>query len=264
MRTQTLTTTDRTKANSDWFRRVAAGWARRMITGQAPVTWAQNTEHEIRFALRHLDLHRNDRVLDLGCGWGRHSLPLAAHGLHVTGVDLSRDLLAVARYNARRHGLHVSWVEADAARLPLRGEFDAVAQFCGNLLTWFSNRTEAHHVLSGVANLLRPGGRLLIGMADWQSELPERLHEWDEWDGGAAIYRQRFDGAHRTYEAQTVIFGPDHARAEFWRRTWWPSRDDMEALFAQVGLHIHLRTNGCDEEAYDPRREGLVYVLIRT
>ena len=260
-----MTTTDITfdKANSAWSRQVAAEWARRMMSGGSPGAWAQNTEHEVQFAVRALDLHPGNRVLDLGCGWGRHSLPLAAYGLNVTGLDLSRDLLSVARYNARRHGLAVNWVEANVMNLPLRGPFDAVAQFCGNLLTWFSRREQARHALRNVAALLRPGGRVLIGSTDWQHDLPRRSQDWDEWDGGAAIYRQRFDRSRRVYEAQTVVFGPEHRRAEFWRRAWWPSAADMEDLFEDVGLRVCLRTNGCSLAPYDSQLEGLVYVLVR-
>ncbi len=260
-----MTTTDikLDKANSAWTRQVAAGWARRMMSGGSPGTWAQNTEHEVQFAVRALGLHPGDRVLDLGCGWGRHSLPLAAYGLNVTGLDLSRDLLSVARYNARRHGLAVNWVEANVMNLPLSGAFDAVAQFCGNLLTWFSSREQALYALENVAALLRPGGRVLLGASDWQHELPKRAQDWDEWDGGAAIYRYRFDRRERFYEAQTVVFGPEHRRAEFWRRAWWPSAEDMEDLFDEVGLRVLLRANGCSQASYDPNAEGLVYVLVR-
>jgi SAM-dependent methyltransferase len=234
-----------------------------MMSGGSPGAWAENTEHEVQFAVRALRLHPGDRVLDLGCGWGRHSLPLAAYGLNVTGLDLSRDLLAVARYNARRHGLAVNWVEANVMNLPLRGSFDAVAQFCGNLLTWFSSREQARQALENVAALVRPGGRVLLGASDWQHELPNRSQQWDEWDGGAAIYRYRFDRRERFYEAQTVVFGPEHRRAEYWRRAWWPSAEDMEDLFDKVGLRVCLRTNGCSQASYDPNLEGLVYVLVR-
>ena len=219
---------------------MAADWARRMIKGDLPGAWAQHTDHEIHFAIQQLDLQPGDRILDLGCGWGRHSLPLAGYGLHVTGLDLSGELLTLARYNAQRHDLSIHWVEADIARLPLRGGFDAIAQFCSNFLTWFPNRERALDVLWDVANLLRPGGRLLIGTDDWQPELPARSQHWDEWQGGAAIYRQRYDQRQRLSTTQTVIFGPQHERHEYRRETWWPSHHDMEAA-VRAGRVIRVR-----------------------
>ena len=249
--------------NNAWYRQIAAGWARRMITGDSPGTWAHYTDTDVQFAVGQLRLRPGDRVLDLGCGWGRHSLALAAHGLNVTGLDLSRDLLALAKYNARRHNLYINWVEADIANLPLRGSFDAVAQFWGNFLTWFPTPQQTLEVLWHVTNLLRPGGRLLIGTSDWQPDLPARSQEWDEWDGGAAIYRQKFDQERRLLETQTIIFGPEHERQEFRRQTWWPSYQDMEALFAQTGLAVCARYNTFVNRPFDPDTPGLVYVLAR-
>src|SRR5690606_39603267 len=60
---------------------------------------------------------------------------------------------------ARRRRVQVNWVQADVARLPLRGPFDAVAQFWGNLITWFADRDETLAVLKRLSSVLRPGGR---------------------------------------------------------------------------------------------------------
>lgn len=249
--------------NNAWYRQIAAGWARRMMTGDSPAAWAHHTDTDVQFALHQLKLCPGDRVLDLGCGWGRHSLALAAYGLHVTGLDLSRDLLTLARYNARRQNLNINWVEADIAHPPLRGPFDAIVQFWGNLLTWFTDADQTLDALWNVTNLLRPGGRMVFGTDDWEPELPSRSQHWDEWSGGAAIYRQRYDQQLRIAETQTVIFGPEHERQEFRRQTWWPSRGDMEMLFAQVGLKVCGRYNTFANSPHNPYAPGLVYVLMR-
>ena len=73
--------------NLAWNRQMAAELARRMMSGDTPAAWASNTEVEVQFAVTYLRLAAGDRLLDLGCGWGRHSLPLAARGLRVTGLD---------------------------------------------------------------------------------------------------------------------------------------------------------------------------------
>lgn len=255
---------DTTNDNNAWYRHVAASWARRMITGETPGEWAEHTDLEVQFAFKHLHLHPGDQVLDLGCGWGRHSLTLASYGLRVTGLDLSRDLLTLARYTARRQNVQVNWVEGDLANLPLRpGSFDAVAQFCGNMLTWFASPNHAIQVLWDVANLLRPGGRMLFGTDDWQHDLPMRSQSYDEWRGGAAIYRQRYDAQRRIAETQTVVFGPEHERQEYHRQVWWPAPSDMEALFEQAGLVVCGRYNRFMDAPYKSQEDGLVYVLAR-
>lgn len=242
---------------------MAASWARRLITGARPASWADETDAQVQFAVRQLRVLPGDRVLDLGCGWGRHSVALAAYGARVTGVDIARDLLTLARYTARRQQLAVDWVEADAAALPLYGCFEAVAQFCGNMLTWFATPQRTRDALARVATLLRPGGRFLLGARDWQPELPARAQHYDEWQGGAAIYRQRFDRQQRVAETQTVVFGPDHRRTEYRSQVWWPSPAEMEVLFGQVGLTVVRRSNVYAEQPYDPAASGLIYVLAR-
>lgn len=65
-------------------------------------------------------------ILDLGCGTGGHSLPLARRGYDVVGVDRSPAMLEVARQKAESEGLHVSFVEGDIVAAPVEGPFDAV------------------------------------------------------------------------------------------------------------------------------------------
>lgn len=249
--------------NNAWYRQIAAGWARRMIDGDSPGAWAEYTEGEVRFALQQLNLRPGQRVLDLGCGWGRHSLCLASYGLRVTAMDLSHDLLALARYNAERRGLNINWVEADIVHAPLRGHFDAVAQFCDNFLTWFDAPQRTLDALWNVASLLKPGGRLLFGANDWLPELPARHQDYDEWPGGAAIYRHRFDAGRRLAQSQTVIFGPGHERTEYHRLRWWPAQGEMEMLFAQAGLRLIAHFNDFQDARYRPTAPGLVYLLER-
>ncbi len=246
-----------------WQRQMAAGWVRRIITGDSPGEWAHNTDAEIQFAISVLNLRRGDHILDLGCGWGRHSVPLAHFGLRVTALDVSHELVTLARYNAQRAGVDVKWIESDIATAPVSGTFDAIVQFCGNFLTWFSSRTQALQVLRQVVTFLKPGGRLLLGQPDWQPHLPQRAQDYEEWQGGAAIYRHRYDEELRMAHKQVVIFGPEHERREFTRLTWWPSQHDMESLFEQAGLEICARFNTCSLAPYNSADKGLIYLLQR-
>ncbi len=72
----------------------------------------------------------NLRILDLGAGTGRTSIPLSLRGARVVSADASFPMLRVAMGNARRSGTTLSGVRADAHRLPFRdGSFDAVICF---------------------------------------------------------------------------------------------------------------------------------------
>src|SRR3990172_6890165 len=73
----------------------------------------ERLEAELDLILRALDLPSGTRLLDLGCGYGRHAIPLAQRGYAVTAMDLSRASLAVARRSAREAGVRVRWLRRD-------------------------------------------------------------------------------------------------------------------------------------------------------
>lgn len=110
--------------------------------------------HE-RHLLRHVP-ERCDSVLELGCGTGEFSRRLAARAARVVALDLSPEMVRVARDRSRGHG-NIDFVVADMTSVPLRGaRFDCVASL--NTL---------HHVdtvlaLRVMRAALRPGGTLLL------------------------------------------------------------------------------------------------------
>ncbi|MEX0662742.1 MAG: class I SAM-dependent methyltransferase [Balneolaceae bacterium] len=101
------------------------------------------------------------KVLDLGCGRGRHSLTLAEKGYGVMGIDLSPQAIAKATKKAEKRGLkNVQFKEQDM-RIPLDDTFDAVV----NLFTtfgYFLEDSENIKVLRSVHSMLRPKGRFMI------------------------------------------------------------------------------------------------------
>src|SRR6202140_4958794 len=98
----------------------------------------RNTQQEVDLLIRSAGIERNDRILDLCCGQGRHSLDLARRGFqHVTGLDRSRYLIRLARKRAKHCNLQVSYHEGDARNFPLgAGEFRCV-YILGNSFGYF-------------------------------------------------------------------------------------------------------------------------------
>ena len=73
------------------------------------------------------------QLLDLGCGTGELSIRLSEKGYHVTGVDLSGDMLTVAQAKAEGKGLTMSFYQQNMAELEGLGQFDIVGIFCDSL-----------------------------------------------------------------------------------------------------------------------------------
>lgn len=101
------------------------------------------------------------RILDLGCGRGRHSITLATRGYRVTGVDLSPEAIKKARNRAEKEKLeNVTFLEGDM-REPVEGQFDAIL----NLFTtfgYFLDDEENDRVLKNASGMLPENGRLMI------------------------------------------------------------------------------------------------------
>lgn len=94
--------------------------------------FTKGTVQEVSFLLDLLRLPAGARVLDVGCGPGRHLIALAEAGLSMTGIDVSTKLLEVARDRANHLdlGARVALFDCDAREMPFGDEFDAVLSIC--------------------------------------------------------------------------------------------------------------------------------------
>ncbi len=95
-------------------------------------------------------------VLDYGCGTGRFSLPLAAHGYDVTGYDIAGNMVAQARIKAKRLGINAEFTD-DAAAIADR-QWPLV--LCMGVLDYYRDPTT---LLRLVVPHVAPGGTLIVG-----------------------------------------------------------------------------------------------------
>src|SRR5687768_11398088 len=86
----------------------------------------ERTAQEVEGIVQRLALPPGSRILDLCCGHGRHTIPLAQHGYQMTGQDLSELFLRQARTDAEAQGVQVRWFHSDMREIPFENEFDAV------------------------------------------------------------------------------------------------------------------------------------------
>jgi SAM-dependent methyltransferase len=93
-------------------------------------SFTKGSGQEVAFLLELLKLRPGDRILDVGCGPGRHAVLLAKAGLNVTGIDVSLRFLELAAESARAAGVGAAFFEVDARQMPFEDEFDAVISLC--------------------------------------------------------------------------------------------------------------------------------------
>jgi SAM-dependent methyltransferase len=127
----------------------------------------EDTPAQVTFLERELALAPGARILDIGCGHGRHANELARRGYDVLGVDLVLGFLEKARDAARRDGLAARYALGDVRGLGEVASFDhAICLFDAfGFLDDEGNEAQ----LAAVAAALRPGGALLLDVRnrDW-------------------------------------------------------------------------------------------------
>ncbi|MEA2333771.1 MAG: hypothetical protein QOG40_261, partial [Solirubrobacteraceae bacterium] len=143
----------------DWYRRA---YPPEMVK----LPWAQKTGSEVDRLLRILRPSGEERILDLGCGTGRHALELRRRGFSVVGVELLEANVAVAEAGAAEESLEVAFVQADLRELEFEEEFDIVLSLNDGAIGYFESEADNMRTFSVIARALRDSGRHLVQIAN--------------------------------------------------------------------------------------------------
>lgn len=124
------------------------------------ITSPARTHTEVSFLRNRLNLTPNMKILDVACGYGRHSLALAQLGYDVTGIDQSSYLLRVARENAKLASVKVSFLKRDIRSFRFQKRFDVAL----SLFTSFGyfEENDNSKVLKNVYASLKQGGIFVL------------------------------------------------------------------------------------------------------
>ncbi len=138
--------------------------------GHAPAymenVFTKNTLAEVDFIIEELKLPQGCRILDIGCGTGRHSVELAKRGYLVTGVDISSGMLAEAREAAGKAGVEVEWIHADATQFESDGLYDAAIWLCEGAFGLLGKNDDPLElglsILRNINRALKPDSKLMM------------------------------------------------------------------------------------------------------
>lgn len=119
------------------------------------------TEREVSGVMNLAKIKPGDKLMDLPCGYGRHSLGLGARGVNVTGVDINQTFLDICRFQKLKRNIKTAqFVEKSMLEINFKNEFDAVINMFYSF-GFFSNE-ENVKVTKNFYNALKPGGRFLM------------------------------------------------------------------------------------------------------
>jgi SAM-dependent methyltransferase len=224
-------------SNNDWYRFTAP----RQVAGLTAERIAADTaaaEGDLDFVLARTGLGQRDRILEIGCGWGRHSLALARRGFGaVTSIDIAAEPLAVARALAAEHDLGCAFDQRDFMDVA-GGRFAALLSLYDRSCCGFPSEAEDARSLRHLAGLLQPGGWLIFGINDWPFALPGPSQRWAETAAGLELSEVIPDRAAMTCTDRVTRLRPDgrRERYELTRRHYY--LPELRRLLAEAGLEL--------------------------
>jgi SAM-dependent methyltransferase len=190
-------------------------------------SFTKGTAQEVAFLVDALGLAPGQRLLDVGCGPGRHAHALAAEGLEVVGVDISQRFVDLARTDAPPGA---TFERADARALTYDAEFDAAISLCQGAFGLTGGPGAPLDgdgaVLAGMARALRPGGRLAVSAFSAYFQL-RYLEDHDAFDAEAGV----------NHERTTVLDEAGQpAEVDLWTTCFTPR--ELRLLAAAAGLEV--------------------------
>lgn len=175
--------------------------------------FVKGTLGECDFIERELSHDKFLRILDVGCGTGRHAIELAKRGYDVTGIDLSEAQLARARQKAEEAGVDVEFLRLDAREMPFQNQFDSSIMLCEGGFSLMETDEMNYQILKGVARALRTPGKFIFtalnGLFPLYHSIEQFMAEGQE-DGKAAYRSSTFDlMTFRNHSTVTIIDDDD-------------------------------------------------------
>lgn len=121
---------------------------------------SKRTSQEVDFIVNKIPLSQKDKILDLACGHGRHSIELAKRGFDVVGLDYSTPFIEKAKKDSAKAKANVKFIQGDMRSLPFNQEFGVVLM----LFTAFGyfNDKQNKQVLNQINKVLKQNGRFLL------------------------------------------------------------------------------------------------------
>jgi SAM-dependent methyltransferase len=190
-------------------------------------SFTMGTTQEVDFLVEHLDLTPGMRVLDVGCGPGRHAHELARRAIEVVGLDVSERFVTLAAAEAPPGAI---FVRGDARSMTFDGEFDAAISLCqgafglggpGPFPGDPQNLGADAAVLDGIRRALRPGGR--VATSAFSAYFQVRwIEDHDTFDAATGVNHEPTEirgesGARATTDLWTTCSTPRELRMLFER-----------------------------------------------
>ena len=210
--------------------------------------------------VRLLNLDKPAKILDCPCGWGRFSNPLAELGYKVTGVDIDKASIELAKANSPTNN-PPDFRVGDMRKLKIHKEYDVILNLYGSF-GYFDRKTD-YRVLTSFVDGLKPGGRLMIDQSNWEKVIrfPRRI--WYELPNHKkCLKEQSVDLTTGIYWVRnTIISDPEERIMELTMK--WYTVAEYRAMLEKLGIRKLRFYGNFDGSEYSVDSERQIVIAIK-
>ncbi len=153
-------------------------------------SFTQGTIGECDFIEKEINYNKELKIIDIGCGTGRHSIELSKRGYSMTGIDLSESLIERAREKAKQHGLRIDFLRQDARNLPFENQFDVAIMMCEGGFPLMETDEMNFEILKNVSQSLKNKSKFIFTTLNGLFPLFHSINDFHDGEGleGNATY----------------------------------------------------------------------------
>lgn len=175
-----------------WYEELFKNYAKKYDTE----IFTQGTIGECDFIEKEIKFNKATKILDIGCGTGRHSIELTKRGYPVIGIDLSDSQLNRAKEKASEQNLQIVFQKHDARNLPFLHEFDLAIMLCEGAFPLMETDEMNFQILKNAAKALKPKGKFIFTTLNGLFPLFHSVKEFldsEKKEGNAVSSNNTFD-----------------------------------------------------------------------
>ena len=217
---------------------------------------------QVEFVEQAVPLKPGDKVLDLACGYGRHSIILARKGYCVTGYDLSADYIREAKQEAKKVEANVNFEQVDMRRLDLSKEYDVILSLSTSVA--FYDEEVNKDIFRRIYKALKNGGKFVFDQGNIFNFAHTKIVKSEKLsDGRTHKYELTFDAVRCVLSRRSVLEDGQGRQEAGWDIRYY-TLPELRILMKEIGFDIVKVYGDYDNSAYSVDSKRLITIMEKS